>query len=222
MEKSTVTSMDKQSFEKVLPNIYTLSPTTLPNQSTDMDYKNEKVAEPVLEATPTQQTDNDAENHDNLHVDLAADTNTLGSTPDSMNINISLSKQKPFETKDITNIHEKTTTLQLQQYISSLKLKQMSKIQSGARMTRIALEIAATTGDLQHPSNIKEHQIGYSNYYTFGPNTMVHIQSKWKMTHDKKWIEINLSKDATQWENTTYWEQNDIGKWQCRRQNSSS
>ena len=96
----------------------------------------------------------------------------------------------------------------------------MSRIPSGAQMIRIKLEIAATQRDLQHPSNIAEQHMGYSNHYTFGPNTMAHIQSRWKMTQDKKWMEINPSKDATQWENTTYWEQNNIGKWQCCKPDS--
>ena len=103
--------MDKQIFEKILPNIYTPPPTTLPNQSTDMDYNNGKVTEPALKATLNKQTGNNAMKHTNQHIDLTADTNTLGSTPGNMNTNVPLPHPTSFESKDLSTIIDKTTAM---------------------------------------------------------------------------------------------------------------
>ena len=122
----------------------------------------------------------------NHHADLTVVTNTLGSTLGSMNTNVPLPHSASFESKGLNTIIDKTTTMQLQKYVSSLSLIQISRIPSGGQMTNIELEITVTQRDLQHPSNIAEQQIGYSNHYAFGPHTMAYIQSRWKMTQDKK------------------------------------
>ena len=104
--------MGKQSFEKILPNSYTLPPTTLPTQSIDMDYNKVTVAEPPLEVLKRNQYDDgDMIQHGNKHVDLITDTKSVSISGSNMYAPLTHPKKAQRKIPTQSSIKQQTYSL---------------------------------------------------------------------------------------------------------------